>query len=345
MKKIGILTFHRADNLGAVLQAYALQTALKENCNAEAEIIDYQCPGVEGDKKRGKGMKGLLLQMYYFWKHRSVEKFRKEHLALSERCGPETIQEVSGKYNAFVTGSDQVWNYECSGWDDAYFLNFVSDNKEKYSYAASIGNYRFDETEKQHVWQLLQDFSGISVRESSAREELESLGVEGAIRCPDPVVLLPMECWKTIMPAKKCSQRYVFVYLIQQDVNVMRSARAYAEANHCKIISNKTSPEFILHGGPADFLSWIYYAECVFTNSFHGTAFALLFNRPLAADIQMVNGGVNYRVQEMLECADVLDCAISAQNSQGCTPNAGKALEKMRAEAFGYLASVCGERL
>ena len=62
MKKIGIMTFHRADNLGAVLQAYALQTALKENWNTEAEIIDYQCSGVEGNKKKEKGLKGLLLQ-------------------------------------------------------------------------------------------------------------------------------------------------------------------------------------------------------------------------------------------------------------------------------------------
>ena len=344
MKKIGIMTFHRADNLGAVLQAYALQSALKENWNTEAEIIDYQCAGVEGDRKRGKGLKGLLLQMYYFWKHRSVEKFRNQHLVLSDWCSAETIRKVSEKYDAFVTGSDQVWNYECSDWDDAYFLDFVPANKEKYAYAASIGNYRFAETEKQHVRQLLQGYSGISVREGSAQEELESLGVQQIVQCPDPVVLLPMERWMTIMPARRCRQRYVFVYLIQQDVNVMRNARAYAEAHHCKIISNKTSPEFILHGGPGDFLSWIYHAECVFTNSFHGTTFALLFDRPLAADIQLANGGVNYRVREMLECTDAMDCAISAQNSQGCTPNAGKALEKMRTEAFGYLASICGEK-
>lgn len=341
MKKIGIMTFHRADNLGAVLQAYALQTALKENWNTEAEIIDYQCSGVEGNKKKEKGLKGLLLQMYYFWKHRSVEKFRKEHLILSERCCAETISEVSEKYDAFVTGSDQVWNYECSGWDDAYFLNFVPENKEKYSYAASIGNYRFTETEKQHVWQLLQDFSGISVREGSAQEELKFLGAKGIIQCPDPVVLLPMERWKTIMPARRYRQRYVFVYLIQQDVNVMRSARAYAEEHNCKIISNKTSPEFILRGGPADFLSWIYYADCVFTNSFHGTAFASLLNRPLAADIQLVNGSVNYRVQEMLESIDSMDCVISEKNSAGYVPGANQSLAQMRADAYEYLDYVC----
>ena len=107
--------------------------------------------------------------------------------------------------------------------------------------------------------------------------ELETLGTQGIVQCPDPVVLLPMERWKEVMPGRRCRQPYVFVYLIQQDVNVRRSARAYAEAHHCKIISNKTSPEFILHGGPGDFLSWICHAECVFTNSFHGTVFSVQF--------------------------------------------------------------------
>ena len=341
MKKIGIMTFHRADNLGAVLQAYALQSAMKENWNAEAEIIDYECPGVEGDKKRGNGLKGLLLQMYYYWKHRSVERFRKEHLILSEQCGADTIRNVSEKYDAFVTGSDQVWNYECSGWDDAYFLDFVSGNQEKYSYAASIGNYRFAETEKPHVQQLLQGYSGISVREGSAQVELETLGAQGIVQCPDPVVLLPMERWKEVMPGRRYRQPYVFVYLIQQDVNVMRSARAYAEAHHCKIISNKTSPEFILHGGPGDFLSWICHAECVFTNSFHGTAFALIFNRPLYADTALVNGKVNHRVKEILETAGAQHCLAARMETDASIPNAQDALAQMRKTACGYLDRVC----
>lgn len=344
MKKIGIMTFHRADNLGAVLQAYALQSAIREKINADAEIIDYQCSRVESDRKKVKGFKSLLLQMYYVWKHKSVEKFRKEHLILSERCSTESISEVAAKYDAFITGSDQVWNYECSGWDDAYFLNFVPVNKDKYSYAASIGNYCFTESEKQHVRKLLQDFSCISVREASARKELDSMGLERTILSPDPVVLLPMERWKKVMSPRRCRQRYVFVYLIQQDVNVMRSAIAYAEAHNCKIISNKNSLEFIINGGPEDFLSWIYYAECVFTNSFHGTAFALMFNRPLAADIQLVNGGINHRVLDMLECTGAVSCAISSEIGKAFTPDAQSVLGKMRSDAFDYLSSVCGNK-
>ena len=339
-KKIGIMTFHRADNLGAVLQAYALQTVLKARWNVDVEIIDYVCSAVEGDKKRGKGLKGLLLQMYYFWKHRSMEKFRKKHLILSEQCGAETIWELPKKYDAFVTGSDQVWNYECSDWDDAYFLNFVPSNKEKYSYAASIGNYRFAEAEQHHVKQMLRDFAGISVREGSAQEELESLGVKGIVQCPDPVVLLTVERWKSVMPPRRCRQRYIFVYLIQQDVNVMRSARVYAEAHHCKIISNKTSPEFIMNGGPGDFLSWIYHADCVFTNSFHGTAFALIFNRPLCADIALVNGNVNHRVKEMLEVTGAQHCITEGNMTDYLAPDAQVALEAMREKAFDYLKRV-----
>ena len=339
-KKIGIMTFHRADNLGAVLQAYALQSALRENWNADAEIIDYLCPGVESDKKQGNGLKGLLLRVYYFWKHRSVEKFRDRYLILSEQCTTESVSEISEKYDAVVTGSDQVWNYACSGWDDTYFLDFVSGDKEKYSYAASIGNYRFAETERSHIQQLLKDFSRISVRENSAKKELENLGVQGIVQCPDPVILLTMERWKAIMSPRRYHQPYVFVYLIQEDVNVMRSAQAYAEAHHCKIISNKISPEFILRGGPDEFLSWICYAECVFTNSFHGTAFALIFNRPLCADVALVSGGINHRVKEILEIAGARHCIADQAAANVSVPNAQNALDMMRKEADSYLQSI-----
>ena len=243
-------------------------------------------------------------------------------------------------YDAFISGSDQVWNPGCSGGDDTYFLDFA-DKRKKYSYAASMGNYSFPLSEYSHYSDLLRGMDQISVREASAIEELNKLGISSASVNADPVFLLTREQWESMVIKRLYNNRYVLVYLIQPDVNVMKSASKYAKEHNCKIISNKKSIEFILHNSPEEFLSWIYYADCVFTNSFHGTAFSLILNRPLMADIEMRNGSTNNRVSELLERTSTQKCLISNNNSIVCKPDADNQLEGLREEGIHYLYGIC----
>lgn len=340
-KKVGIMTFHRADNLGAVLQAYALQHVLTNTFHVQAEIVDYRCPGIEEDRKKSSGLKALALRCYYAVKHGAFERFRNRYLCLSPAYTPNTIEQCGAMYDAFITGSDQVWNYKCSDGDDAYFLSFVAPGKKKYSYAASIGRYHFPEQKQPHVKALLQDFSRISVREASAQQELQKLGIENTTVCADPVVLLSKQQWMQIMPGRRYRGKYVFVYLIMESESVLRAAREYAREHGCKVICNKTSPEFILRGSPADFLSWIYHAECVFTNSFHGTSFALILGKPLAADTYYPDGKVNGRVKEMLERSEAQRCALECGTREIYLPDAQTHLEKMRKDSYRFLEELC----
>ena len=346
-KKIGIMTFHNADNLGAVLQAYALQKIIETHCGMSAEVIDYYCPTIEATKKAKPGkklishLKVFPKNIYYGIKHRGFEKFRCKFLKRSQKTYmAHTISDSVALYDAFITGSDQVWNPECSGWDDAYFLDFASANQKKFAYAASLGKYHYDEKEYSRYRELLEQFDRISVRERSGVEELKKLGIMEAEVCPDPVFLLPSESWKQLMSKRLCPKRYVLVYLVLDDVNVMNSAKEYARNHNCKIISNKKSIEFILHNSPGEFLSWIYYADCIFTNSFHGTAFSLIFNKPLAADIAMHDGGINNRVQEILSLVEADHCIIPQEAQPG---NAMEKIEMMRFGAMNYLREVCEE--
>ena len=346
-KKIGILTFHNADNLGAVLQAYALQTTLEKKYNCPTEVIDYLCNEVEATKKvKINSIKGICkaipLKCYYFIKHRGFKRFRKEYLVCSEKSYTKnTINNCIDDYDIFITGSDQIWNLECSGYDDTYFLDFVPENKKRYSYAASIGNYKYKSNEQKHINDLLSRFNSISVRENSAIQKLKEMGVSDIAVHSDPVILLDSGEWKSVMGKRIIKDNYVFVYLIQEDVNVIESAQAYAKKYNLKVIINKKSPEFILHGSPQEFLSWIYFAESVFTNSFHATAFSLIFNKKLGADVELRDGRTNNRILELLNSVEAENCILRKDNIDVKAGYNNELFLDMRRNAFEYLNSIC----
>ncbi len=320
--KIGILTFHRADNSGAVLQAYALQETLENEFSADAEIIDYRCDKIEQTRgiRRGNGLKesvkNIFKAVYYYIKRRGFNRFRKERLKVSDKIyNRENIIESLKCYETFIAGSDQIWNLECSGSDTTYFLDFVQEDKKKISFSASIGNCVFGKKDEKNIAQLIKALNGVSVREKSAVSKLESIGINDIAILPDPVFLLSAEEWESVMKKRIHKGKYVLVYLIQDDTNISKNAYDYAKKHGLKLINNKKSIEFILHNSPDEFLSWIYYAECIFTNSFHGTAFSVLFGKRLIAERMLKNGEINERVNELLENNDSEDYIINARES------------------------------
>lgn len=304
MKKIGILTFHGADNLGAVLQAYALCEFINKEINFRTEIIDYECEEVEKTRyvQGGNFVKKIPLALYYRIKRHSFDRFRKKKLMLSSnKYKKENIKKCNTMYSTFVAGSDQIWNIGCSGNDTTYFLDFVEQEKRKISYAASMGTTEIEKEKVDELKNYLNSFDAISVREASSIKKLD-LPKDTSI-LPDPVFLLTLEQWRRVATKRKLKKRYVFVYLIQEDVNVLTSAKKYAKENECDIIINKKSVEFILNNAPDHFLWWIENAEAVFTNSFHGTAFSIIFEKLLGADIILKNGKHNNRIEELLDSA------------------------------------------
>ena len=121
----------------------------------------------------------------------------------------------------------------------------------------------------------------------------------------------------------------------------MDYAEEYAKKNNLKVIYNKKSPAFILHNSPKDFLSWIYYAENVFTNSFHGTMLSVIFGKKLAAQTTLLNGKENSRVAELLRSTGLEQCVLSADNADGGCADADDFIAQMRQNGLEYLKSVC----
>ena len=299
MKKIGILTYHKANNLGAVLQAYALQHKLLQISQVDnVEIIDYD-NGIFVEKIKNNSIKSVFKNIYYKIKNKGFTNFRQKYLNLSDSYTSDTINKSNDVYDIFITGSDQVWNLSCSGNDYNYFLNFTNKDKVKISYAASIGIYEFKEDERKKLHEILNSFDMISIRENNSLRQFDFIDKEIRV-VPDPVFLLNKNEWEEIIPKRIIKQDYILVYLIQDDINVMKNAERYAKENNLKLISNKKSIEFILNNSPEKFLSWIKYAKCIFTNSFHGTAFSLIFEKDFYSDIQLIGGKINNRIYDLL---------------------------------------------
>ena len=350
--RIGIITFANSDNVGAVLQAFGLQQYLNKNNKVITEIINYSNEKVEGVQSKTKessgkleGLKKKFLQFYHLYKNRSFEKFRKRYLIYSKnKYNRETIKNCVQNYDIFITGSDQVFNLSCSDYDYSFFLDFVPNNKLKYSYAASGGNHIPPKKEVAKVKKLLQAFDKISVRENSCALKYGVDESKGFAVSLDPIFLLPVDTWESIMSKKLCKNKYVFVYLISFDKNVLNKANEYAKENGYKVICNKTSLEFISHGSPTDFLSWVYHAEAVFTNSFHGTAFSVLFNKKLGASLQMANGFKNNRIEELLEMLECKDCIMDNNGHMAKQTKKSKAFNLYLKESSRYLDDICNNR-
>ena len=290
--RIGILTFCNAYNLGAALQAFSLQKTLEKMGN-DAELIDYRCQAIEDMHKlrpvfkTGIGFKlrvyNLIYNIIFYPRRIRYKKFQKI-AKRSKLYSSETIKLSNGKYDIFITGSDQVFNLKLTGNDSTYFLDFVERGK-KASYAASLGVYLEDKTEQYK--KELQTFDYLSVREKSAAVILEQkLGVKAEIM-PDPVFLHTGDEWKKLLCIKeKKKEKYVLIYSLIENKVLYEIADSITNEKGIKtyVITKAMRPlgksdKYMRNTGPEEFLGLIANAEYVVTNSFHGTAFSLIFKK------------------------------------------------------------------
>lgn len=279
--KIGIMTFHNADNYGAVLQCYALQEKLKELYpNDEVCVVDYRCPRIE----RSYIPKFKILRpwtiLYYLKsrkKHQKFQNFRTKYLNIGS--------DDFSKYDLIVYGSDQIWNSHLTERDLTYFgKNY---NGQKIAYAASDGGEMTYDTE---VCELLNKFSKISCREKSITESLKKQNLQRLVETVcDPVFLLSKDKWLKIAEFPQ-DENYVLTYKVRENINFDSEGEKLGEKLNKKVIQivyvkslRKLfyKAQDIVEGiSPEQFLGYIAKAEYVLTTSFHAAAFSIIFNKP-----------------------------------------------------------------
>lgn len=306
MKKIGILTFHSANNYGAVLQAMSLQNQLL-NVGAEVSIINYRPKFIQDEyailshKKLTVKNRILDLAKVPDGIRRNVlfEKFRRVSLHETEKihCA-EDMQNLCKSYERIIVGSDQIWNFDITKGDCCYFLDCVDKPLKKFSYAASTGDYEFSKDEAERIKNLLADFDGITVREDKTRILLgEKMRIPDVMTVLDPVFLTDRDEW--LMLAKKPKEDHYILYF-QMGVSPKANpsiefAKKLSEENGIPLLYISDQERWykhrdIKHVGvvdPAQFLGYIANAKYVVTNSFHATAFSIILNVPFFVEINI----------------------------------------------------------
>lgn len=299
MKKIGILTFHRADNYGAVLQAYALCKKLNE-LNMPAEIIDYHASSIENAysivnftgknfiSKMKSGIKSFLIIHNTVAKRKHFQSFRDQHFDLSRQYTDSDIYQADEMYSAIITGSDQVLNpditKECK---DNYTLAFAKKAK-KYTYAASIGKRDLSKNEIKWLDARLSSFSGISFREFSSKSLVNTPSTLKSVVSADPTLLLSSSQWESLIADSPADSEYIFVYDVLKNKSLYDYALRLSEKKNMKVIcindslkmrAKYRSFSFFASVPPEMFLSLIKHASYVLVSSFHGLVFSIIFKK------------------------------------------------------------------
>lgn len=323
LKRVGILTFHRAVNYGAILQSYALQQQLRK-LGLDCEIIDYRCKAIEnpyspfsinkneGILRKVKSIAGMLFK----WrgrqrKRRMFYRFLQTHMTLtSSYRNSHKLIGLNSKFDLFISGSDQVWNHNCTKLDPAYFLDFVQDINKKNSYAASFGFTEIPKSLRKTYWELLHPFHHISVRERSGVKIIHDLLNREASFNLDPTLLLSRLDWNKLASSSDQFQNYILLYILMDPSKILNVAFKIAEQKNLKIIYlNEDSlgmkirhPNivFLTSATPEEFLSLFQNARYVLTNSFHGTAFSIIFQKQFMVEIAGREGNKNNRSESLL---------------------------------------------
>ncbi len=310
--KIGILTFHEADNYGAVLQAYALQTVL-ERLGAESEFIAFERQAVRATQAASANPLILRIKAEGEKRAEHFARFRDRYLHISPPFPKESGAQINDLYDRFIAGSDQIWNLTAPEFDARYFLPFAAPEK-RYSYAASFGTSAIPENVRAWCAVQLSEFTGLSVREESGRQLIRELTGRDALVCPDPTLLLDRDEWNTIatpVPAEP----YALLFLLQYNAELAEAAKKWSEklGVSLKVVTAAYMPRFGFEAwsgtGIEEWVGLIAGAQAVFTNSFHGAVFSLIYRRLLYIGLLEGNlSGRNGRITELMRATGIGDC-------------------------------------
>jgi hypothetical protein len=317
--KISLITMHRVLNYGSVLQTYALNKVLQSK-GFEIEVLDYIPDRLKlwNTIKLPLKNKKIILKPFFLiyqilvnipkWK--MYNSFLKQHVKLSGRkyYSVKDVTDHLPVADVYMTGSDQVWNSTFDNFvDPAFFLAYAPRSKKRVAYAASFGREELEKVELNEISNYIHLYNSISVREKSALTILKDIGRIDVLQVLDPTLLLNKEEWSKafIQKNKLVEDKYLLIYLIRGDEKKIFSIAQ-------EIAKKKSLKVYLLHNGlkftkdcdkafrnqtPEDYISLFMNADYIVASSFHGTAFAINFNKQF---VSVLPNNFKTRVESIL---------------------------------------------
>lgn len=225
---------------------------------------------------------------------RNFSSFKKTYIRYSEPlCDYSALMKYK-HFDLYVVGSDQMWNFESrKEFAQITLLSFAPETAKKMAFAVSFGKKEIEPSMEKYVSEQLKKFNFISVREKSGVKICDKLGYKNAFVHHDPTMQLSVNDYRelydesTVVPKDK----YVLLYLLNNPCDFsLQSFFKWAKKEKLKVVyinGNSFLPKFNLYKKTyATIPQWLKLIDCaeyVFTNSFHGTVFSILFNKSFMA--------------------------------------------------------------
>ena len=310
--KIYTITNSSINNYGAILQAFALQKKLTMS-GCDSYVLRKIDPPISRLEKLKKFIKP---QAHYSFQDRL-------HIRQSRKLYAHKIKKLNAFYHgniksfvchsleeasvlvsgadAMVAGSDQIWSPSAHMLSEFTTLQFGPKYIKRFSYAASVGSKSYDEDSELIMREGLKDFSGISVRESSTVNLIKNLTDQDVQQHIDPTLLFDQSFWNNYTSERIITQPYILVYMLRPEPLTLALAQKLSDitGKPLYVISNRIIEKArnITDAGIEDWLSYIKYADYVITNSFHGTAFSVIFKKQF---LSVAVEGSGIRVSDFL---------------------------------------------
>ena len=333
------VTFHHTTNYGAVLQTYALQQTLL-SLGHENMVLET--------KSKSKKNKNIFSIRYLYlrwlsWLRRNETAKLSKHfvdfhcnrLKLTKAyTSMEELRNEPPDVDCLITGSDQVWNFATTpSFLDSRLLDFGKKDALRFSYAASMEELAYSNEQKQKLKNALSFYKGISVREQSAKEYIESFTPYHVERVLDPVFLLSMEQWMLIAKEPRIKGPYILCYQVQSNKRIEEVAYQLKKETGYPIVSIYNTSirwmksDYYFHDvSIEEFLGFYSNAAYVVSASFHGVALGLVFEKPVYAMVKSIKAN---RLKEIMRLFGLDEHIVIQDEKSALLPYKQKSLSKM----------------
>lgn len=311
MKAI-IVTTQYVNNYGAVLQAVGFHRFLNK-CSWPHEFLNQ----ISKDSKIYASVfpfhRGSIYNVLTNIRRLPHAKETKRRLTRFEdfrkKFIPQTMQYESQQqvidadldYDLYITGGDQMWNRSCLN-RPVNLLQFGNEKSPRISYSTSIGSAKFNDEEQKYLFDTLNRYNEISLRECTACDTLSSV-LTTAVRCDiDGSFLIASDEWDEMscFDEKRYPGEFILVYELLQHPDLEKAISALKEKYHLPVvlITVNSKPgikaDYVVRdAGPSEFLGFFSHARAVATTSFHGTCFSVIYKKQFISLIRESEQRIN----------------------------------------------------